>query len=117
MAVVNCKVQYIRPQYKNLEEWMEDKNNIYIGRKGVIFINNKRFPEQSSNFANPFKIGKDGSRDEVIEKYKKYIMERLENDKSLVKELLSMKNKNLGCWCHPDKCHGDVLLEIINNKN
>jgi hypothetical protein len=22
--------------------------------------------------------------------------------------------KVLGCWCYPDACHGNVLLEIIN---
>jgi len=31
----------------------------------------------------------------------------------LGQELLEMKGKNLGCWCHPKSCHGDVLLFII----
>ena len=62
MSIVNCKVQNIRPNYNNLEEWMNDTNNIYIARAGVVFINDKRFPIQSSKFANPYKIGKDGSR-------------------------------------------------------
>lgn len=26
-----------------------------------------------------------------------------------------MKGKKLGCWCKPDKCHGDILLELINS--
>ena len=25
-----------------------------------------------------------------------------------------MKGKNLGCWCNPEPCHGDVLLELID---
>jgi hypothetical protein len=29
-------------------------------------------------------------------------------------QLIKLKGKNLGCWCKPDKCHGDILLEIIN---
>lgn len=24
-----------------------------------------------------------------------------------------MKGKNLGCWCHPEPCHEDILLELI----
>jgi hypothetical protein len=44
MAVVNVKVEYIRPKHKNLSEWMKDENNVYIGRKGVVFIDGKRFP-------------------------------------------------------------------------
>ena len=68
MSVINCKVKFIRPQYDNLREWMEDENNIYIGRAGVVFIDKVRFPKQASPFANPFKVGKHGTRDEVIQK-------------------------------------------------
>lgn len=114
MSVVNCKVKYIRPKYNNLQEWMKDDNNIYIGRAGVVFIDKQRFPKYSSNFANPYKIGKDGNRDEVINKYKNYIKDKIKNDKSLEQELINMKEKNLGCWCYPEPCHGNVLLELIN---
>ena len=24
-----------------------------------------------------------------------------------------LKGKVLGCWCKPDDCHGDVLVEIV----
>jgi hypothetical protein len=44
MSVVNCKVKYIRPEYNNLKEWMNNPNNVYIGREGVVFIDKKRFP-------------------------------------------------------------------------
>ena len=54
MSVVNCKVKYIRPEYTNLKIWMEDGNNIYIGRAGVVFIDKQRFPKSASKFANPF---------------------------------------------------------------
>lgn len=117
MAVVNCKVKFIRPQYKNLEDWCEDDNNVYIGRAGVVFIDKVRFPKKQSNFCNKFKIGKDGTREEVIEKYRNYIGKRLENEPELKEELKKMKGKNLGCWCHPEPCHGDVLMELINNIN
>jgi hypothetical protein len=113
MSVVNCKVKYIRPKYNNLKEWVEDKNNVYIARAGVVFVDKVRFPKNSSKFANPYKIGKDGTRDEVIAKYKTYMLEKVESDSSLKEELLEMKGKTLGCWCKPDACHGDVLLELI----
>ena len=45
MSVANCKVKYIRPKYNNLKEWMEDEQNIYIGRLGIVFINKVRFPK------------------------------------------------------------------------
>lgn len=46
---------------KNLKEWMNDPNNVYIERRGIVFIDGKRFPEQDSPYANPFKVGKDGT--------------------------------------------------------
>ena len=113
MSVVNCKVAHIRPKYKNLQEWMKDPNNVYIGRAGIVFIDKQRFPKQSSNFANPFKIGKDGTRDEVIEKYKTYITNKLNDNEELQKELINLEGKTLGCWCAPEPCHGDILLELI----
>ncbi len=114
MSVINCKVKYIRPKYNNLREWMEDDNNVYIARSGIVFIDKKRFPSNSSNFANPYKIGKDGTREEVIVKYREYILKKLEKDDLLRKELVSLKGKNLGCWCYPEICHGNVLLELID---
>jgi hypothetical protein len=113
MSVINVKVKYIRPEYNNLQEWMNDMNNEYIGRRGIIFINKERFPKRDNVFANPFKISKTISREEVIDKYKQYIEQRLENEPLLVKELLKLKNKTLGCWCAPEQCHGHVLLELI----
>jgi hypothetical protein len=114
MSIVNCKVQYIRPKYNNLKEWINDEKNIYIGRKGVVFIDNIRFPQNSSKFANPYKIGKDGTREEILFKYKNYIVNKLENNMDLIFELLSLKGKNLGCWCYPEMCHGNILLELID---
>ena len=66
MSVVNVKVGNLRPKHNNLKEWMQEEGNVYIGRKGVVFIEGKRFPTESSDFANPYKIGKDGSREQVI---------------------------------------------------
>lgn len=61
MSVVNVKVAYIRPKgYDNLREWIKDKNNVYVGRKGIVFINGERFPKELSPFANLFKVGRDG---------------------------------------------------------
>lgn len=120
MSVVCCKVSKIRPRYQNLKEWMEDDSNVYIGRGGVVFIENpdtgikERFPKNSSPFHNPFKIGNNGTRAEVIQMYREYIVDKLNNDKNLKKMLLNLKGKNLGCWCHPEPCHGDVLLELID---
>jgi hypothetical protein len=115
MSVVNVKVQYIRQNgYNDLSQWMKDENNVYIGRAGIVFINKERFPKQSSIFCNIFKVGKDGTRDEVINKYEDYIRRKIIEDPNIKNELLKLKGKTLGCWCKPESCHGDVLLKLIN---
>ena len=112
MNVTNVKVANIRPQYQNLKEWMDNPDNVYIGRKGIVFVDGVRFPLKDSIWCNPFKIDQDNDRDKVIDKYKKYIIDKIKTEK-LTPELQKLKNKNLGCWCKPLKCHGDILLGII----
>lgn len=112
-TIANCKVCNIRPKYGNLKEWMSDVNNVYIGRSGVVFIEGCRYPPKASLFANPFKIGKDGDRNEVLEKYKLFIHDKLRANAYLREELMKLKGKTLGCWCFPEKCHGDVLIELL----
>lgn len=112
MEVINVTVTNIRPQYKNLHEWCKNKNNAYIGRRGVVFIDGVRYPLENSIWCNPFKISDQLDREECIEKYREYIVDKIEKE-NLVPELLSLKDKILGCWCSPEPCHGDVLIELI----
>lgn len=120
MEVVNVKVKYIRKLgYDNLKEWMDDEKNVYIGRKGIVFIENQRFPKRDSFFANPFKVDKKtNDRETPLRKYREYIEERINSEERelIFSELKKLKDKKLGCWCkgeNDDKCHGDVLVEII----
>lgn len=73
---------------------------VYIGRPSI--------------FGNPFKEGIDGTRKEVIEKYKRYLAINTDLRNKAIHEL---RGKDLVCWCSPKPCHGDVLLEIANTGN
>lgn len=112
-SVVNVKVAHIRPKYKNLKEWTDDSNNVYIGRRGIVFVDSVRYPKCDSIWANPFKVGKDYTREESIRKYEEYIREKLERDNTW-HLLESLRGKCLGCWCKPEACHGDVLLKLLS---
>jgi len=70
------------------------------------------FVGRPSPFGNPFVIGRDGTRAEVIIKFKDYLKTKPELVK-LIK--LKLKGKDLFCYCKPKACHGDVLLEIANS--
>lgn len=74
-----------------------------------------------SDFANDFRVGPDGTLDEVVDKYKVRLVERLAVSAELRAKLAALKGKSLGCWCkkkgrpaHLQKrCHGDVLVELL----
>jgi len=70
--------------------------DVYIGRP--------------SKWGNPFVVGKDGTRKEVIIKYLKW----LKNQPELIAALPELKGKVLGCWCAPKECHGDMLARLAN---
>lgn len=69
--------------------------------------------DRTTKWGNPFTIGEDGTRKEVIEKYRKWLL----NNKELLKCLPELRGKILGCWCKPNACHGDVLLELLEQEN
>lgn len=112
-SVVNVKVAHIRPTYKDLSAWCADPRNVYIGRGGVVFVDCVRYPKKDSVWANPFKIGPSRSRDDVIASYETYIRAKLVASPELRAELEGLRGKNLGCWCAPEPCHGDVLLKLL----
>ena len=75
----------------------------YIGRSF------QEFPE--SIWANPFHLGKDGNRKEVLAKYRAYILSSPE----LFSRVHELRGKTLGCWCRPKfACHGDILAEFAD---
>ncbi len=67
--------------------------------------------DRSTKWGNPFKIGPDGSRDEVVRKYKFWLLSQPELVEEVKRELAG---KNLVCWCVPKYCHGIVLFRIAN---
>ena len=72
--------------------------------KGAVYIG------RPSKWGNPFTIGKEGTREEVIKLYEEYLMGNAE----LLGALPELRGKDLVCFCAPKACHGDVLLKLAN---
>ncbi len=83
------------PSLTKVVHCRKSRYDLYIGRP--------------SKWGNPYVIGKDGSREEVIAKYEDYVRSRPD----LITDLHELKCKTLGCWCKPDSCHGDVLVRLV----
>ncbi len=86
---------------KNCRDFGTIEGDVYIGRY------NPRFG--TSPFANPYTIVY--NRDDVINKYTRYF------NKKLIDQIDDLVDAcRLGCWCRPLRCHGEVILDAIQNK-
>ena len=70
--------------------------DVYIGR--------------GTKWGNPFKIGRDGTREDVIKKYEAY----LQQQPAVLAAIPELAGKLLGCHCKPLACHGDVLARLAD---
>ena len=78
-----------KPRVYNKHHGDAPQDAIYIGR--------------GSPWGNPFVIGRDGPREEVIARFEREVLPKL--------DLSPLRGKSLVCFCAPKACHGDVLLE------
>ena len=65
--------------------------------------------DRTTDWGNPFNLGEDGTRDYVCESFAMYLDRKL----SLKKRLPHLTGKVLGCWCYPERCHGQELINAI----
>lgn len=112
-TIVNVKKQYlVKNGYKDFDDWVSKPNHVYIGRNMSFYVDGAK----ASKWANPFPVKKFG-RDECLKLYKDYIL----TNTKLKSELVELEGKELGCWCKTDptkiECHGDILVELIKDKN
>ena len=76
--------------------------------------------DRSTLFGNPFRIGVDGNRVQVVAKHREWVMGEGPDtihgfSRAKVLTLIpTLKGKNLKCWCYPLPCHASILLELAN---
>lgn len=83
----------------------KEKYTMYIGRGSI--------------FGNPFRIGIDGTREDVIIKYEQRIRKWMDN-RAFFKHTAPLghaiwtlpEDAILGCYCKPKACHGDIIVKI-----
>ena len=66
--------------------------------------------DRNSQWGNPYELGKDGDRDTVCNSHIYYFKKKL----SLHQQLMDIKGKVLGCWCYPERCHGNYLKDLAD---
>lgn len=86
-------------------------------RTTIVNVKNSRcdiYCGRPSIFSNPYKIGRDGTRNEVIEKYKNFFEKKIRGDETFREKILSLKGKKLGCYCYPLRCHLEVIVKYLD---
>lgn len=82
-------------------------SDVYIGRPG------RNYPSHLLNFGNPFSV-KTYGRELCLELFKTYFDYKMANDAAYREAIHGLRGKALGCWCHPQKCHGDIIADYLN---
>jgi hypothetical protein len=105
--IINIRKQNLsKIGFSNLKEWLNDSNNVYIGRC-CHYVDGT----YNSDFMNPFSLNKFTLK-EVLFKYLDYLIE----NPILIHKIKKLKGKTLGCWCKPNTCHGDIIVLLAENK-
>lgn len=105
-----------------------DDTNALMGvaARPIIIVNKHHgksgeYIGRGSPLGNPFVIGKDGTREQVIARYGIWLTEQIDKKNPVVlDELNRLGNKAiddkglaLQCFCYPKPCHGEVIKEKL----
>lgn len=80
------------------------------------YIGRACWGRSESIFHNPFRIGRDGTREEVIAKFAAYWYAPEQYWLRLRAGQEILLDDVLGCWCHPLSCHGDIIAGYLTWK-
>jgi transcriptional regulator with XRE-family HTH domain len=80
--------------------------DVYIGRKGKGY---------SGYYGNPFRVGS-MPIEQVLVRYREYFIKRIASDPEFKSRVLKLRGRRLGCFCVPNPCHGQIIVEWLNSQ-
>jgi len=112
-------IKHASAQINRWPAWKRGEKEPPKGAKNTIL--NKRtdtipddaiFCGRGSVFGNPFKTGRDGTREQVIEKYREWFYATLK-DSFFAEQVGALRGRVLVCFCRPLRCHVSVIAEYL----
>jgi len=105
--------------YTDLEHWIQDQKNEYVGRRGRIWItkpdgSRQIFIFKQSKWHNPFKV----PEYTIKKSLQLYVLHLFQTN--LITSLKELEGKTLGCFCskqkqdHEPVCHAQILADLID---
>lgn len=98
-----------------LREFIGDTQVVHVNEDYDIYIG------RPSEWGNPYTHIKNRNtkakfivktREEAISKYREWLL----SQHILMEKLESLRGKKLGCWCKPKACHGDIIIQLLNEQ-
>ena len=86
--------------------------NIYTYRGSM---DDAVFVGRPSRYGNPWKVGKHGTRAEVIAYFRTWWLSPI-NQPVRAQALVELKGKVLLCFCAPAACHAQVIADWLNEQ-
>ena len=102
------KVHLTKQGYNCLMEWCLDPKNIYIGQNMTHYVKGA----VGSKWQNPFTVKEYGIK-KCLEMYE----EKIRKTPELMLSINELEGMQLGCWCNPSPCHGDILIKLLMEIN
>lgn len=87
---------HLPPRVLNKKQHFISSEAVYIGRPSI--------------WGNPFQIGRNGTRADVIAMHRAW----LKSQSRLLRRLPDLRGRDLVCFCAPLACHGHTLLWLAN---
>ena len=123
-AIVTRAVEAVKPEYEWFESELDRRAIVEAG--GTVVANMHQDSDRAlltwarstgrfiridrqSDWGNPFEIPDDGDRDTVCDSFEIFFPRKF----SLHNRLDELRGKVLGCWCYPNRCHGDYLISKL----
>lgn len=95
----------------------KESYDVYIGRDNMGRGADKIEIGKRGWLGNPYHMKQNNelSRKIVLDKFKDYFYTRIKLDEEFRKAVHELKGKTLGCYCKPKSCHGDIIVDYLNN--
>ncbi len=91
---------------KLVVHWKRHKFDVYIGRPSIWGNPYKWLVQEACYTPARFQVR---DREEALMRYETWVRGNI----ALMGQLHHLRGKVLGCWCAPLRCHGDVLVRLI----
>lgn len=97
-------------------------NVISMRGKKIAFSQSIIRIDRKTIFGNPVVVGKvcqfcgemHSTNASTLPCYKRYLWKRMKSDADFTRSMIEIEGaKALVCWCKPEPCHGDVLVDAL----